>query len=87
MEGDASSATYFLSAAAIRGGTVRVEGVGTDSLQGDVQHAEILKQMGAVVRQGPDWIEVSRGELQGLDLDLNHIPDAAMTVATAWHTR
>ena len=81
MEGDASSATYFLSAAAIKGGTVRVEGVGTDSLQGDVQHAEILKQMGAVVRQGTDWIEVSRGDLRGLDLDLNHIPDAAMTVA------
>ncbi|MFQ6026372.1 MAG: 3-phosphoshikimate 1-carboxyvinyltransferase [Dehalococcoidia bacterium] len=81
VEGDASSATYFLSAAAIRGGTVRVEGVGTDSLQGDIQHAEVLKQMGAVVRQGTDWIEVSRGELRGLDLDLNHIPDAAMTVA------
>lgn len=81
VEGDASSATYFLSAAAIRGGTVRVNGVGADSIQGDIQHADVLERMGAVVRRGPDYIEVSRGELHGLDLDLNQIPDAAMTVA------
>lgn len=81
VEGDASSATYFLSAAAIAGGPVRVNGVGADSVQGDIQHAAILEQMGANVKRGPDWIEVSRGELRGLDLDLNHIPDAAMTVA------
>ena len=81
VEGDASSASYFLSAAAIRGGTVRVNGVGADSIQGDVRHAEVLEQMGAVVRRGADYIEISRGKLRGLDLDLNHIPDAAMTVA------
>ena len=81
VEGDASSASYFMSAAAIRGGTVRVTGVGADSIQGDVQHADVLEKMGAVVRRGPDYIEVSRGKLRGLDLDLNHIPDAAMTVA------
>ncbi len=81
VEGDASTATYFLSAAAIRGGTVRVNGVGADSIQGDIQHADVLERMGAVVRRGPDYIEVSKGELNGLDLDLNHIPDAAMTVA------
>ncbi len=81
VEGDASSASYFLSAAAIRGGAVRVTGVGADSIQGDVRHADVLEQMGAEVRRGPDYIEVSRGRLQGLDLDLNHIPDAAMTVA------
>ena len=81
VEGDASSATYFLSAAAIRGGTVRVNGVGGDSVQGDVRHAEVLTQMGATVRSGPDWIEVSGGDLHGVDVDLNHIPDAAMTVA------
>ena len=81
VEGDASSASYFLSAAAIRGGTVRVEGVGADSIQGDVAHADVLERMGAQVRRGPDYIEVSRGNLRGLDLDLNHIPDAAMTVA------
>jgi 3-phosphoshikimate 1-carboxyvinyltransferase len=81
VEGDASSATYFLAAAAIRGGTVRVNGVGGDSVQGDVQLADILERMGAVVQRGPDFIEVSRGSLNGVDLDLNHIPDAAMTVA------
>ena len=81
MEGDASSASYFLSAAAIRGGTVRVTGVGADSIQGDVQHADVLERMGAVVSRGPDYIEISRGQLRGMDLDLNHIPDAAMTVA------
>ena len=81
VEGDASSATYFLSAAAIAGGPVRVNGVGNDSVQGDIQHAAVLEQMGAEVKRGPDWIEVSRGEIHGLDLDLNHIPDAAMTVA------
>jgi 3-phosphoshikimate 1-carboxyvinyltransferase len=81
VEGDASSATYFLAAAAIRGGMVRVNGVGGDSVQGDVQLTDILERMGAVVRRGPDFIEVSRGELKGVDLDLNHIPDAAMTVA------
>lgn len=81
VEGDASSASYFLSAAAIRGGTVRVTGVGADSVQGDVRHADVLEQMGAVVSRGADYIEVSRGSLQGLDLDLNDIPDAAMTVA------
>ncbi|MCH8897038.1 MAG: 3-phosphoshikimate 1-carboxyvinyltransferase [Chloroflexi bacterium] len=82
VEGDASSATYFLAAAAIKGGTVRVNGVGSDSVQGDVELASVLEQMGAVVKRGADWIEVSRGDLHGVDLDLNRIPDAAMTVAT-----
>ena len=80
VEGDASSATYFLSAGAIAG-KVRVDGVGSDSVQGDIAHADVLKQMGAVVSMGPDWIEVERGDLRGVDLDLNHMPDAAMTVA------
>ena len=82
VEGDASSATYFLAAAAIRGGTVRVNGVGANSVQGDVGLASVLEQMGATVSRGTDWIEVSKGDLRGVDLDLNHIPDAAMTVAT-----
>ena len=82
VEGDASSATYFLAAAAIRGGTVRVNGVGAESVQGDVGLADVLADMGAAVSRGPDWIEVSGGALRGIDLDLNHIPDAAMTVAT-----
>lgn len=82
VEGDASSASYFLAAAAIAGGPVRVLGVGTDSMQGDVAFADVLEAMGARVRRGPDFIEVERGELRGVDLDLNHIPDAAMTLAT-----
>lgn len=80
VEGDASSATYFLSAGAIAG-KVRVDGVGSDSVQGDIAHADVMKQMGAGVKYGPDWIEVERGDLRGVDLDLNHMPDAAMTVA------
>jgi 3-phosphoshikimate 1-carboxyvinyltransferase len=81
VEGDASSASYFLAAAAIAGGPVRVLGVGRASVQGDVRFADVLEAMGAQVRWGEDWIEVERGVLRGVDLDLNHIPDAAMTVA------
>ncbi|ANG62543.1 3-phosphoshikimate 1-carboxyvinyltransferase [Marinobacterium aestuarii] len=82
VEGDASSASYFLAAAAIAGGTIRVHGVGSDSVQGDKLFADVLEQMGASVTWGPTWIEVTRGTLKGVDLDLNHIPDAAMTIAT-----
>jgi 3-phosphoshikimate 1-carboxyvinyltransferase len=82
VEGDASSASYFLAAAAIAGGTVRVHGTGTASVQGDARFADVLEQMGAKVTWGETWIEVSRGSLQGVDVDLNHIPDAAMTIAT-----
>ncbi len=82
VEGDASSASYFLAAAAIGGGPVRVEGVGRDSIQGDVRFAEVLERMGARVGMGADWIEVSGdGRLRAIDMDLNHIPDAAMTAA------
>lgn len=85
VEGDASSASYFLALGAIGGGPVRVEGVGQDSIQGDVRFAEALEQMGAVIAMGPNWIEASApaGGLKGLTLDCNHIPDAAMTLATA----
>jgi 3-phosphoshikimate 1-carboxyvinyltransferase len=82
VEGDASSASYFLAAAAIAGGTVRVHGTGSASVQGDARFAEVLEQMGARVRWSENWIEVSRGSLRGVDVDLNHIPDAAMTIAT-----
>ena len=82
VEGDASSASYFLAAGAIGGGPVRVEGVGRDSIQGDVRFTEVLQRIGASVALGPDWIEVSaKGKLKSFDLDLNHIPDAAMTAA------
>ena len=99
VEGDASSASYFLAAGAIAGGPVRVEGVGRDSIQGDVAFAEALASMGARIEMGDNWIEargpltltpspspVGTGEgsrLRAFDLDLNHIPDAAMTLAVA----
>lgn len=82
IEGDASSASYFLAAGAIAGGPVRVQGVGRGSIQGDVRFAEVLEAMGARVAMGEDWIEASSGgRLRPFDLDLNHIPDAAMTAA------
>jgi 3-phosphoshikimate 1-carboxyvinyltransferase len=82
VEGDASSASYFLAAGAIGGGPVRVEGVGRDSIQGDVRFTEVLERMGAKVSFGSDWIEASGGRpLRAIDMDLNHIPDAAMTAA------
>jgi 3-phosphoshikimate 1-carboxyvinyltransferase len=82
VEGDASSASYFLAAGAIGGGPVRVEGVGRDSIQGDVRFAEVLERMGATVSMGESWIEVTgRKKLKAIDIDLNHIPDAAMTAA------
>jgi len=82
VEGDASSASYFLAAGAISGGPVRVEGVGRSSIQGDVRFAEVLEKMGASISMGEDWIEAAGGgRLKAIDADLNHIPDAAMTAA------
>jgi 3-phosphoshikimate 1-carboxyvinyltransferase len=82
VEGDASSASYFLAAAAISGGTIRVYGIGTESVQGDTQFVDVLEAMGARVTRSKEWIEVTGAQLRGIDMDLNHIPDAAMTVAT-----
>jgi len=92
VEGDASSASYFLAAGAISGlsggGPVRVHGVGRASIQGDVRFTEVLERMGAAVSMGEDWIESAageearaRGRLKPIDADFNHIPDAAMTAA------
>jgi 3-phosphoshikimate 1-carboxyvinyltransferase len=83
VEGDASSASYFLAAGAIGGGPVRVEGVGRDSIQGDLRFTEVLERMGATVSVFEDAIEVKRDGvgLRGIDMDMNHIPDAAMTAA------
>jgi 3-phosphoshikimate 1-carboxyvinyltransferase len=86
VEGDASSASYFLAAGAIGAGPVRVEGVGKTSVQGDVRFAEALVKMGAVITMGDNWIEARAprsGKLSAIDLDCNHIPDAAMTLAVA----
>ncbi len=86
VEGDASSATYFLAAAAIAGGPVRVRGIARNSVQGDVRFAQVLAQMGADITYGDDWIEARQGgsnRLRAIDVDLNDIPDAAMTIAAA----
>lgn len=82
VEGDASSASYFMAAAAIKGGTVKVTGIGKHSIQGDIRFADVLEKMGAKVEWGDTYIAVSRGELNAMDMDFNHIPDAAMTIAT-----
>ena len=86
VEGDASSASYFLAAGAIGGGPLRIEGVGSDSIQGDVSFADALALMGAQITMGPNWMEAkapASGRLNAIDLDCNHIPDAAMTLAVA----
>jgi 3-phosphoshikimate 1-carboxyvinyltransferase len=84
VEGDASSASYFLAAGAIGGRTVDVEGMGHDSIQGDVRFADALAQMGAGIATGSNWTAAhapTNGKLKAIDLDCNHIPDAAMTLA------
>ena len=88
VEGDASSASYFLALGAIGDGPVRVLGVGNDSIQGDVAFADALALMGANIDAGEDWIEVSgvknaNGKLNGITIDCTEIPDAAMTLAVA----
>ncbi|QKM61579.1 3-phosphoshikimate 1-carboxyvinyltransferase [Polynucleobacter arcticus] len=88
VEGDASSASYFLALGAIGGGPVRVLGVGSESIQGDVAFADALALMGAKIASGEDWIEVAgvksaNGKLNGITIDCTEIPDAAMTLAVA----
>ncbi|EJL79142.1 bifunctional 3-phosphoshikimate 1-carboxyvinyltransferase/cytidylate kinase [Variovorax sp. 2RAF20] len=88
VEADASSASYFIALGAIATGVsgkngIRIEGVGADSIQGDIRFIDAARQMGALVDSGPNWLEVRRGAwpLKAIDLDANHIPDAAMTLA------
>ncbi|WP_333972139.1 3-phosphoshikimate 1-carboxyvinyltransferase [Alteromonas mediterranea] len=82
VEGDASSASYFLAAGAIKGGTVRVTGIGKNSIQGDIRFADVLEAMGAKVVWNDEYVEVTGAPLKGVNMDMNHIPDAAMTIAT-----
>jgi len=82
VEGDASSASYFLAAGAIKGGEITVHGVGRLSVQGDKYFADILEKMGAEVIWGDESITVVGKPLTAVDMDMNHIPDAAMTIAT-----
>jgi 3-phosphoshikimate 1-carboxyvinyltransferase len=86
VEGDASSASYFIALGAIAadgGAPLRIEGVGNESIQGDIRFVEAAVAMGARVQGGPAWLEVHRGAwpLRSIELDCNHIPDAAMTLA------
>jgi len=83
VEGDASSASYFLAAGAIAGGCIKVTGIGKKSVQGDIQFADALEAMGAKIEWGDDFIKASKGQLKAIDMDMNHIPDAAMTIAVA----
>ena len=88
VEADASSASYFIALGAIstaangRNG-IRVQGVGADSIQGDIRFMEAAQAMGAKIDSGPNWLHIQRGAwpLKAIDLDCNHIPDAAMTLA------
>ncbi|SFM22685.1 bifunctional 3-phosphoshikimate 1-carboxyvinyltransferase/cytidylate kinase [Variovorax sp. OV329] len=89
IESDASSASYFIALGAIAAPVegqpagIRIEGVGADSIQGDIRFVEAAQAMGARVESGPNWLQISRGAwpLRAIDLDANHIPDAAMTLA------
>ena len=85
VEGDASSASYFLAAGAIastKDTCVRVEGLGQNSIQGDVRFAEALALMGGEMSYGENFISASKAtQIKAIDLDCNHIPDAAMTLA------
>lgn len=85
VEGDASSASYFLAAGAIaakNGNKVEIVGVGSSSIQGDIRFVEAIHQMGAKIKSGLNYIEVIAPKtLTAIDLDCNHIPDAAMTLA------
>ncbi|MGQ0708784.1 MAG: bifunctional 3-phosphoshikimate 1-carboxyvinyltransferase/cytidylate kinase [Rhodoferax sp.] len=88
VEADASSASYFIALGAIAARasgqkSIKIQGVGADSIQGDIRFVEAARAMGAVVDSGPNWLQVRQGAwpLQAIDLDCNHIPDAAMTLA------
>ena len=91
VEADASSASYFIALGAIATNDkgpndksfIRIEGVGAASIQGDIRFVDAALQMGAEVQSGLNWLEVSVGSwpLKAIDLDCNHIPDAAMTLA------
>ena len=88
VEADASSASYFIALGAIASSaeasnSIKIQGVGLDSIQGDIRFVEAAQAMGAKVTGGPNWLEVQRGAwpLKAIDLDCNHIPDAAMTLA------
>ena len=81
VEGDASAASYFYAAAAITGGTLRVEGVGKESHQGDARCADVLAAMGCRVKKERDAITVTGGLLKKVDWNCSDIPDVVPTLA------
>ena len=88
VEADASSASYFIALGAITTDSsgqngIKIQGVGADSIQGDIRFMEAAQAMGAQIESGPNWLHIQRGAwpLKAIDLDCNHIPDAAMTLA------
>ncbi|CAN5644146.1 3-phosphoshikimate 1-carboxyvinyltransferase [soil metagenome] len=81
IEPDASAASYFFAAAAISGGSITVEGLGTRSLQGDMAFVDVLEHMGCTVVRQPDSTTVTGGPLRGVDVDMNAISDTVMTLA------
>ena len=81
VEADASSASYFFAAAAITGGTVKIEGLGHNSIQGDICFVDLLEKMGCEVKKGDDFIELHGGKLKGIDVDMSNMPDVAQTLA------
>ncbi|QJC28251.1 3-phosphoshikimate 1-carboxyvinyltransferase [Enterobacteriaceae endosymbiont of Plateumaris braccata] len=81
IEGDASSASYFLAAAAIKGGKIKLININKKSIQGDIKFIDVLKYMGAKIHNGKNYISCSRNQLNSINMDMNHIPDAAMTIA------
>ena len=82
VEGDASAASYFFAAAAITGGKVRIMGIGSDSLQGDIHFVDVLKSMGCKVTTNTNWIEVQGDSLHGVDVDMGDMPDVVQTLAS-----
>ena len=89
VEADASSASYFIALGALAASPegqngIKIQGVGLDSIQGDIRFVEAARAMGADITGGPNWLHIARGAwpLRAIDLDCNHIPDAAMTLAT-----
>ncbi|QJC36582.1 3-phosphoshikimate 1-carboxyvinyltransferase [Enterobacteriaceae endosymbiont of Donacia simplex] len=81
IEGDASSASYFLSAAAIKGGTVKLNNINKNSIQGDIKYVNVLQKMGAIINYGKNYISCTKNTLKSINMDLNNIPDVAMTIA------
>jgi len=81
IEGDASSASYFFAAAAVTKGKVKVTNINPKTKQGDIQFVEILKKMGCKVKKGKDYIEVKGGKMKGVKVNMNRMPDVALTLA------